>query len=86
MRLAFTALLLAAIVSSPPAAVGGPSANPLVDPEVRARLPHPHASLVRRYSSVPQLALEIDARALQALEAMSNIVAAVRLDRAVKPE
>jgi len=54
--------------------------------EVLARLPQPHASLVRRYASVPLLALEIDATALRALEAMPDVVAAVRLDRAVKPQ
>jgi len=53
---------------------------------VLARLPRPHASVMRRYASIPVLALEIDATALQALETMTDIVAAVKLDRAVKPQ
>jgi hypothetical protein len=51
-----------------------------------ARLPQPHASVVRRYASVPMVALEIDATALRALETMSDVVAAVKLDRAVRPQ
>jgi hypothetical protein len=53
---------------------------------VLARLPRSHASLVRRYASVPVLALEIDATALRVLETMSDVVAAVKLDRTVKPQ
>jgi len=53
---------------------------------VMSRLPRSHATLVRRYLSVPLLALEIDATALRALEAMPDIVAAVKLDRATKPQ
>jgi hypothetical protein len=54
--------------------------------EVLARLPQPHASLVRRYASVPMLTLEIDATALRALETMSDVVAGVNPDRVVKPQ
>ena len=53
---------------------------------VLARLPQSHASVVRRYASVPMLALEIDATALRALETMTDIVAGVKLNRAVKPQ
>ena len=53
---------------------------------VLARLPASHASVVRRYESVPLLALEIDATALRALETMADVVAGVKLDRAVKPQ
>jgi hypothetical protein len=53
---------------------------------VLSRLPRPHASVVRRYESIPMLALEIDATALQALETMTDVVAGVKLDRAVKPQ
>jgi hypothetical protein len=53
---------------------------------VLTRLPPSHASVVRRYASVPMLALEIDATALRALETMSDVVAGVKLDRAVKPQ
>lgn len=50
---------------------------------VLARVP---AVLVRRYQSVPQLALEIDAIGLRALEALGDVVARVGLDRAVRPQ
>ncbi len=53
---------------------------------VMSRLPRSHATLVRRYLSVPLLALEIDATALRALETMPDIVAAVKPDRAMKPQ
>jgi len=41
---------------------------------------------VRRYDSIPVLALEIDATGLQALEAMTDVVVSVTLDRVVKPQ
>ena len=53
---------------------------------VLARLPHGHASVVRRYTSIPMLALEIDEIALRALETMPDVVAAVKLDRPRKPQ
>jgi hypothetical protein len=53
---------------------------------VLSRLPQSHASVVRRYASVPMLALEIDETALRALERMSDVVAGVKLDRTVKPQ
>ena len=53
---------------------------------VISRLPLSHATLVRRYQSIPLLALEIDATALRALETMPDLVAAVKLDRAMKPQ
>ena len=53
---------------------------------VLARLPSTHASVVRRYESIPMLALEIDATALRALETMTDVVAGVKLDRAAKPQ
>jgi len=53
---------------------------------VLARLPQHHASLVRRYDSIPVLALEIDATGLQALETMTDVVVSVTLDRVVKPQ
>ena len=53
---------------------------------VLARLPQPHASVVRRYASVPLLALEIDATALRTLETMTDVVVGVKLDRAAKPQ
>ena len=53
---------------------------------VLSRLPHGHASVVRRYASIPMLAREIDAMALQALETMPDVVAALKLDRSLKPQ
>lgn len=50
---------------------------------VLARVP---AVLVRRYQSVPQLALEIDAVGLRALETLGDVVARVELDRPVRPQ
>jgi hypothetical protein len=53
---------------------------------VLSRLPHSHASVVRRYTSVPMLALEIDAAALLALETMTDVVVAVKSDRTMTPQ
>lgn len=53
---------------------------------VLSRLPDGHAAVVRRYASIPMLALEIDAIALRALETMPDVVAAVKLDRSLKPQ
>jgi hypothetical protein len=50
---------------------------------VLARLPAAHASVVRRYASIPLLALEIDATALRTLETMTDVVAGVKPDRTV---
>jgi hypothetical protein len=52
---------------------------------VLARLPQAHASVVRRYASIPMLALEVDPTALSILETMSD-VAGVQLDRTVPPQ
>ena len=48
---------------------------------VVSRLPQSHAVVVRRYTSVPMLALEIDATALLALETMTDVIVAVKSDR-----
>jgi hypothetical protein len=53
---------------------------------VMSRLPQAHAALGHRYTSIPMLALEIDATALRALETMTDLVAAVKLDRPMKPQ
>jgi hypothetical protein len=52
---------------------------------VISRLTGTDFSVSRRYSSVPQLALEIGADALAALERMGDLVARVHADRAVPP-
>jgi hypothetical protein len=53
---------------------------------ILSRLPHSHISVARRYTSVPLLALEIDATALAALEAMPDLVVSVKLDRRSKTQ
>lgn len=53
---------------------------------VLARLPYSHASVLRRYTSIPMLALDIDATALHALEAMTDVVVAVTSDSRLKPQ
>lgn len=50
---------------------------------VLARVP---GVLVRRYRSVPLLALEIDAAGLRALDALGDVVARVEPDRPVAPQ
>ena len=49
------------------------------------RLAEASVRVVRRYTTVPLLALEIDAGALTRLEAMSDLVTRVRLDTLVRP-
>jgi hypothetical protein len=53
---------------------------------VLSRLPPAHASLVRRFTSIPMLALEIDATALGILESLTDLVASVQLDRKLSPQ
>jgi hypothetical protein len=57
-----------------------------VQEAVLSRLPQSHASLSRRYTSVPILALEIDATALRALQAMTDEVIAIKPDRLERPQ
>ena len=52
---------------------------------VLARLPRSHATVARRYTSVPMLALEIDRTALAALEAMADTVVSVKADEVARP-
>jgi hypothetical protein len=53
--------------------------------DVLSRLPRSHFALIRRYESVPFLALQIDADALRALEAMGDVVARVLSDQMFAP-
>jgi hypothetical protein len=53
--------------------------------DVLSRLARNHYSLLRRYETVPYLALEIDAGALTALERMGDVVARVLPDLAAAP-
>ena len=50
---------------------------------VLARVP---AILVRRFQSVPLLALEIDAAGLRALEGLGDVVSRVQPDRPARPQ
>lgn len=53
---------------------------------VLSSLPPPHASLLRRFTSIPMLALEIDATALGILESLTDVVASIQLDRPSRPQ
>jgi len=53
---------------------------------ILSRLPESHASVMRRFTTIPVLALEIDATALLALEAMTDLVVAVKSDRPLAPQ
>ena len=53
--------------------------------ELLHRLQGVSARVVRRYTTVPLLALEIDAKALARLEAMSDLVIRVGMDTTVRP-
>ena len=61
------------------------SAIAVAEQSVVSRLSGTDFSVSRRYTSVPQLALEIGADALTALEQMGDVVVRVRVDRAVPP-
>jgi len=53
---------------------------------VLARLPRSHASVARRYASIPMLALEVDGSGLAALEAMADAVVSVQADGVARPQ
>jgi hypothetical protein len=53
--------------------------------ELLHRLREASVRVVRRYTTVPLLALEIDAKALAGLETMSDLVTHVRMDTTVRP-
>jgi hypothetical protein len=53
---------------------------------VLGALPSGHATLARRYTSVPLLALEVDADGLRALERLGDAVVRVRLDALRRPQ
>lgn len=52
---------------------------------VLSRLPFSHFFLVRRFETLPFLALEIDATALTALETMGALVARILVDQTLAP-
>jgi len=57
-----------------------------VQEAVLSRLAGSQASVARRYTTVPLLALEIDAHALSVLETMSDAVVRVRADGTARPQ
>jgi hypothetical protein len=63
-----------------------PSAIAAVQDQVLAVLPQGHAVLARRYTSVPLLALEIDAEALRTLERLGDAIVRVRADALKRPQ
>jgi hypothetical protein len=62
-----------------------PSALESAQDEVLRGLAGTGASLARRYTTAPMLALEIDAAALARLEEMRALVKRVRADRVARP-
>ena len=66
-------------------AAGTESAIARAQDTVLARLPQQHASVARRYTSIPMIALEIDGTALAALEAMADVVS-VKADELARPQ
>ena len=50
------------------------------------RLAGHHVAVLRRYATVPLLALEVDAPALRALAAMPDLVLSVKPDAISKPQ
>ena len=67
------------------ARAGDPAAVSDAQNEVLRRLAGTGARLARRYTTVPLLALEIDAAALARLEGMHGLVIRVRPDRIAPP-
>jgi hypothetical protein len=67
------------------ARAGDPAAVSDAQNEVLRRLTGTGARLARRYTTVPLLALEIDAAALARLEGMQGLVIRVRPDRIAPP-
>lgn len=67
------------------ARAGDPAAVGDAQNEVLRRLAGTGARLARRYTTVPLLALEIDAAALARLEGMQGLVIRVRADRIAPP-
>lgn len=76
-----------------PRAVGGtgeplpPDTEAIAEAQraVLSRLPSSHFTVVRRFDSVPFLALVIDAAALTALENMGGLVTRIRVDQTLGP-
>lgn len=75
-----TRVLVELCVATQPGAAAPVEAIRAAQDAVLNRLPRTGASLVRRYRTIPWLALEIDAGGLAALEAMGDLVARVLPD------
>ena len=72
-------------IAKPEGEPASPSAIAVAQGAVLSRLPNGHFRLVRRFETVPFLALEVDADALNALEGMGDVVARVLPDRPMSP-
>ena len=81
-----TRVLVELRIDEPGDAVGREDSIARAQNAVLSRLPRSHSLLVRRYASIPLLALEIDATALRALQTMTDIVAAVKPDQPVRSQ
>jgi hypothetical protein len=73
------------VETPPPPSIAAPGAIAEAQREVLARLGSSGVSVVRPYSSIPWLALEVDASALARLEAMHDLVLRVLPDARLKP-
>ena len=63
-----------------------PGAIAAAQERVLAALPEGHAALSRRYTSVPMLALDVDAEGLRALERLTDAIVRVRADAVKRPQ
>jgi hypothetical protein len=72
-------------VETPPPSIAAPGAIAEAQREVLARLGSSGVSVVRQYSTIPWLALEVDASGLARLEAMHDLVLRVLPDARLKP-
>jgi hypothetical protein len=73
------------VAAPPPQGVTDPEAIAEAQRQVLARLGTSGVSLLRRYSSIPWLALEIDADALARLETMGDLVLRVLPETRLRP-
>jgi hypothetical protein len=81
-----TRVLVELCLAAQPGVAGPPvEAIATAQDALLSRLPGTGVSLVRRYRTIPWLALELDAGGLAVLEAMGDLVARVSLDSTVRP-
>ena len=63
-----------------------PGAITAAQDRVLRNLPETHATLIRRYTSVPLLALDVDAEGLRVLERLTDAVVQIRADGVKRPQ